>query len=158
MEQSQPAVITALEDHEANLVVLGPGGGGKTALVAQIGARAEAQCADVFKCSADTILENEVTDLFASLRFRRALLNVRQPQGRMYVIVDALDEADINLRTAWAKHLARFGVDSCGNVVASIRDHAWQNDGITRAQLKGWQPVAIAEWSEQLVRDLVRQR
>ena len=158
MEQSQPAVVTALDNRAANVVVLGPGGGGKTALLAQIGARAEAQGAEVFGCSADTISEDEVSDLFASLRFKRALLNVREPQRQMYVIVDALDEADPTLRTRWAKQLARFGVDSCGSVITSVRDHAWLNDGITRAQLTDWQPVAIQEWSEQLVRDLLKQR
>lgn len=158
IEQSQPAIAVAINDNEKNIAVLGPGGGGKTALLAQIGVRVQTNGADVFECSADTITEDEVTDLFASLRFRRALLRVRQSERKMYVIVDALDEADINLRTRWAKQLARFGTDSHCTVIVSIRDHAWRNDGISRHQFADWNPITVEEWSEQLVRDLLRQK
>jgi hypothetical protein len=158
IEKSQPTIAKALDGAEGNIVVLGPGGSGKTALLAQLGRAAEGKGAEVFECSADAVSEDEISDLFRSLRFKRALLSRREPERRMYVVVDALDEADMNLRTRWAKQLARFGTDSRGTLVASIRDHAWRNDGITRRHLTDWPPIKVEEWSEELVRDLLNQR
>lgn len=155
MEKSQPIISSAINNSHRNIAVLGPGGGGKTALLAQIGILAQTNGVEVFESNADAIAEGEVTDLFASLRFKRALVRVREPERQMFVIVDALDEGEINLRTSWVKHLARFCTDPRSRVIVSIRDHAWRNDGISRRHLAGFDPIGIAEWSEQLVRELL---
>ena len=93
MGLTQPLINKALTS-AGNFAVIGQAGGGKTALVSQFGEEAMAAGADVFQCGADAVSEEEVEDLTRSLRFRRALLKIREPTRKLYVLIDALDEAD----------------------------------------------------------------
>ena len=156
MREVQPAIDRALADGREMLVIVGQSGGGKTALLAQFEAEARDAGAEIFECNADAISEDEVDDLATSLRFRRALLAIRTPGRRMYILVDALDEAEIGLRIRWSKQLARLGVDSRATLVATIRDNAWRSDGTTQNHLQHWYELTLNDWPEELVRTLLK--
>jgi hypothetical protein len=156
--ESQPDIEKQLALRNENFVIVGKAGGGKTALLAQFGAQAEKAGAEVFHCNADAVTEDELQDLFRSLRFKRAMCSLRAPQKQMCVLVDALDETEVTLRTKWAKQLARYGVTASATVVVSIRDSAWDGDGISRSRLQHWHNLVVHEWSEELVRRLISDR
>jgi hypothetical protein len=155
MSLTQPLINKALTS-AGNFAVIGQGGGGKTALISQFGEEAKAAGSDVFQCSADAVSEEEVEDLTKSLRFRRALLKIREPTRKLYVLVDALDEAEIGLRTQWVKQLARLGVRSDVNLCATVRDSAWRSDGTTQTHLKDWEKLIVEAWPEELIRKLLK--
>ena len=157
MSLTQPLVDEALTSG-GNFAVIGKGGGGKTALISQFGEEAKAEGAEVFQCSADAVSKEEVEDLSRSLRFRRALLKIREPTRKLYVLVDALDEAEIGLRSQWVKQLARLGAHSDLNLAATIRDSAWQSDGTTQTHLKHWEQLIVEDWPEELIRRLLREQ
>jgi hypothetical protein len=75
-----------------------------------------------------------------------------------YVAVAYKDETEITLRTKWAKQLARYGVTASATVVVSIRDSAWDGDGVSRSRLQHWYKLVVNEWSEELVRRLISER
>jgi hypothetical protein len=156
--ESQPDIEKQLGLRNENFVIVGKAGGGKTALLAQFGAQADKAGAEVFRCNADAVTEDELQDLFRSLRFKRAMCSVRAPQKQMCVLVDALDETEVTLRTKWAKQLARYGVTASATVVVSIRDSAWDGDGVSRSRLQHWHKLIAHEWSEELVRRLISER
>jgi len=143
---------------EENFVIVGKAGGGKTALLAQLGAEVEEAGAEVFRCNADAVTEDELQDLFRSLRFKRAMSKLRAPEKEMCVLVDALDETEVTLRTKWAKQLARYGATASATVITSIRDSAWHGDGVSRSHLQQWHELVVREWPEELVRRLINQR
>lgn len=110
---------------------------------AQFGEKAKAEGAEVFRCNADAVAEEEVEELAKSLRFKRALLKIREPNRKMYALIDALDEAEIGLRTRWVKQLARLGVQAELNLAATIRDSTWRSDGTSQRQLKHWRELTV---------------
>lgn len=155
MGLTQPLINKVLTS-AGNFAVIGQAGGGKTALVSQFGEEAKAAGADVFQCSADAVSEEEVEDLSRSLRFRRALLKIREPTRKLYVLIDALDEAEIGLRTQWVKQLARLGILADVNLRATVRDSAWRSDGTTQNHLKNWEKLIVEDWPEELIRKLLK--
>jgi hypothetical protein len=68
--ESQPDIEKQLGLRTENFVIVGKAGGGKTALLAQFGAQADKAGAEVFRCNADAVTEDELQDLFRSLRFK----------------------------------------------------------------------------------------
>ena len=157
MSLTQPLINKALTS-AGNFAVIGQGGGGKTALISQFGEEAKAAGADVFQCNANAVSKEEVEDLSRSLRFRRALLKIRESTRKFYVLIDALDEAEIGLRTQWVKQLARLATHSNLNLAATIRDSAWRSDGTTQTHLKHWEQLIVEDWPEELIRKLLREQ
>lgn len=156
--EAQPKIQQALAMRDENFVIVGNAGGGKTGLLSRFGVDAQGMKAEVFRCNADAVSEQEVPDLLTSLRFKAALLKVRAPQKKMCVLVDALDEAEPPLRTIWTQQLARFGTNARTTTVVTIRDNAWRSDGISQRQLQHWQELLVEEWSEELVLRLLSPR
>lgn len=158
LSETQPDIEKQLRAIDKNVVVIGKAGSGKTALLEQFGTQAEEDGMEVLRCNADAVTEGELDDLFKSLRFKRAVGRLRLPAKKLCVVVDGLDETEIGLRLSWAKQLARFGATASSLVVVTIRDNAWEGDGVTRSHLKHWLALIVNEWSEQLVQRLVSQR
>ena len=158
LSETQPYIQEQLRAADKNVVVIGKAGGGKTALLEQFGTQAEKDGLEVFRCNADAVSEGELDDLFRSLRFKRAVCRLRSPAKKLCVLVDALDETEIGLRLSWAKQLARFGATASTLLAVSIRDNAWEGDGVSRSHLKHWLTLTVNEWSEQLVRQVISQR
>ena len=158
VKDSQPAIADQLGVAAENVVIVGKAGGGKTALLEQFGSQADEDGIEVFRCNADAVTEGELDDFFRSLRFKRAVCRLRSPAKNFCVLVDALDETEIGLRLSWVKQLARLGAAAATLTVVSVRDSAWEGDGVTRSHLKHWLTLAVNEWSEELVRRIISQR
>lgn len=152
----QPAALEALTNGKCHsVVILGQGGSGKSALVAQA-ARGAVQRGDVvLHCGADDVSAEELEQLIKAFRFRAAVIAIKKPDVRASIFVDGLDEAEASLRKRWGQLLLRLSALPNVFVFTSVREAVWRGDGELRKELESWPSVTLALWPENLVRDLL---
>ena len=151
----QPVAVEALTNAAEGLVILGPGGAGKTTFVAQAAEDARQRGDDVLHCGADDVSSEELEQLFKATRFRAALMGLRRPEARLVFCLDGLDEAEPISRKRWAQILVRLGSLSNIRPLVSMRDAEWRIDGALREKLTSWQKISLELWPEQLVHKLL---
>ena len=154
----QPTAIEVVNSGYVRFVVVaGPGGMGKSTFLAQAAHQAEERGDLALQCGADDVSPEELEKLIKAFRFRAALLAVKNPERRAWLLVDGLDEADVQLRKRWAQLLVRLTSVPNATLVASIRQSVWNSDGDLRSKLTSgsWAFVTLALWPEQVVRDLL---
>jgi hypothetical protein len=152
----QPTAVAALNavDDRA-VVIIGTGGAGKSTFLAQAVAATEQHGELVLWCGADDVNDAEAEQLVSALRFRASLKLLRQPNARVHVYIDGLDEAPSSKRERWAQLLVRLGALKNVRILVSVRDAVWRADGKLRQQLLAWRTVDLARWPEALVLKLL---
>jgi hypothetical protein len=94
----QPSALEALAPgNNRTLIILAPGGAGKSTFVAQV-AQAAGPGDDVMHCGADNVSMGELEQLAKAIRFSAALAAMRRPESQLLLCIDGLDEADAPLR------------------------------------------------------------
>jgi hypothetical protein len=137
------------------LVILAPGGAGKSTFVVQAADTAGAQGDEVLLCGADDLTLGELEELAKAIRFSAALTALRKPEARLFLCIDALDEADASLRKRWAQLLVRIAGLTNVRVLVSMRDAIWRSDGDVRKELQLWSVISLDLWPESIVRELL---
>lgn len=154
LTENQPEALAVLSDESVErLVVLGPGGAGKSVILRQLAERARAvPGGEVLWCgAADVKDEAEIEVIERACRFRASVLGWRAPARRLVVLVDALDEAEPESRARWAKTLARLAALNNVRLVVSVREEVWRRDADLRSQLETWQSVEVKPWPEKVI-------
>jgi hypothetical protein len=156
MGKSQPAIAVRLsEAGDGGLILRGKAGAGKTAVIAQFRQQLEKECQEFFVCAADDVPEPDISDLMRSLRFRRALLRLHNPDGRFWIMIDALDETEGSVQKAWSQQLALLAANTGITVIVTAREFVSPNDRLIRSQFGTWKYVQTEDWPKELVCELV---
>jgi hypothetical protein len=153
-ELVQPTALKMI-GNSRNLILLGPGGAGKSTLMAQVAQAAEQRGDLVLHCGADDLNLDELDALVCGFRFRAALAALRNPSVSVSLFVDGLDEAEAPLRKRWAQLLTRLVAVPNVRLFASSRDEVWRSDGDIRRILDAWSVVNLVVWPENIVRELL---
>ena len=128
-------------------------------ILRQLAERARAAEGDeVLWCGAADVKDGAEIDVIGrACRFRASVLSWRAPGARLAVLVDALDEAEPELRARWAKILARLAGAGSPNVrlIVSVREEVWRRDVDLARQLGSWKEVGLKPWPEDLVARLL---
>jgi hypothetical protein len=153
----QPAALAAAMGADArSLVILGPGGIGKSTFLTETADTAIKAGHVVLHCGAHDLNEEELEKIIKAFRFRAVLAAIKSPTGRACILVDGLDETEVRLRKRWAQLLSRLTNLPNANVFVSVRDAIWNTDGDLRKALEPWPTVSLQLWPETLVRDLLK--
>ena len=154
----QSSALDALtRDNNRALVILAPGGAGKSTFIAQAAEAAGVLGDDVLHCGADDVSLDELEQLTNAIRFFAALTALRRPEAQLSLCIDGLDEADPPLRKRWAQLLVRIAYLPNVRILVSMRDALWRSDGEVRKELESWQAISLDLWPEPLVRELLMQ-
>jgi hypothetical protein len=156
-EKVQPDALAAFLDAKSEgIILLGEGGIGKSAFIAQIAEAARHHGEEVLHCGADDLSVDELERVSDAIRFRAALLLCLRPTSKLFLFVDGLDEAEPPLRKRWAQILVRLRGRSNVRLIASMRDAIWRSDGDVRKQLETWRQISMKLWPVDLVRELLK--
>lgn len=154
--RAQPQLSVHLHNHEVGgLVILGMAGCGKTKLLWQIAEQYKDKGDFVAPCAADDLNGEEIEGYVRWLRFQRAVINLEGANHRLVILLDALDEAEPELRKRWGQLLSRIAMHERIIVITTIREEVWRADGVTRPQLLGWEVCSAVSWSVDLVKELL---
>lgn len=160
LSKIQPEAEDLIEDQTvASLLVLGPGGAGKSVVLRQLAERVSRTEGDeLLWCGAADVKDEDEIDLVErACRFRASVLGWRDPEVRLHVLVDALDEAEPGIRVRWAKTLARLAGIANLRLLASVRAELWRRDEDIHRQLGSWRSVELRPWPKSVVDELLAQ-
>ena len=152
----QPAALNVLANGgNRSVIILGPGGAGKSTFLAQVAEVARRRGDVVMHCGADDVILEELEKIVKAFRFRAALAAIKNPGVQSCLFVDGLDEAEPALRKRWAQLLVRLTNLPNALLVASLREAVWNADGELKGQLGTWPCVTLALWPENLIHELL---